>query len=412
MNGRMNALLDEVLICSSLRGDKSKRFSSPRPHHHVNFGGRTRLDDGLVRAHESLSRYNSRLFQQRFLCPSTKPYRGRTLPHLTLSNVLEVTAGNCIAWDDFCRFLQGKVVWITPEVYFCIEDYFAAGFRFPCILSLGPDFPLRSRLGVHIVPDTPAAAATETCDFLARLLATCQQDDRSIEGYSFEEPPPLSGAALSLFFQESRSCLRKVTFKNMALTEDVCRALATMMARLDVELNVRNCRLSDDVSGAFTECLHSDRGPVELISCGIDSQTLANALAGESRVTSVTRIEPARNSPYSADMAVWFTALANNRGLVDSNLQSCPITNENWSVLCESLHAHPTLTSLNLIDTSPRNPEGGKTVLADDQKEVRARALADRMQHDTVLHTNELSSNERDQQIYADMIQPYLETNQ
>jgi hypothetical protein len=45
-------------------------------------------------------------------------------------------------------------------------------------------------------------------------------------------------------------------------------------------------------------------------------------------------------------MAILFTALANNRGLVDLNLQSQPINDENWSVLCQSLQAHPTLTIL------------------------------------------------------------------
>jgi hypothetical protein len=40
----------------------------------------------------------------------------------------------------------------------------------------------------------------------------------------------------------------------MALSKDHCRALATM-SRLDVEVTLHGCRVTDDVAGAFVECL-------------------------------------------------------------------------------------------------------------------------------------------------------------
>jgi hypothetical protein len=76
----------------------------------------------------------------------------------------------------------------------------------------------------------------------------------------------------------------------------------------------------------------------------------------------------------------------------------------NWSILCESLKAHDTLTSLNLHNGTWRN-------LPDDRKTHRTRLLADMVQHNTVLHTINLSERERDEQIYTGLILPYLETN-
>jgi hypothetical protein len=54
-----------------------------------------------------------------------------------------------------------------------------------------------------------------------------------------------------------------------------------------------------------------------------------------------------------ADMAVLFAALATNRVLLDLDLRDCSISDENWSVICESLQLHPSLTKLDLIGAGP-----------------------------------------------------------
>jgi hypothetical protein len=186
----------------------------------------------------------------------------------------------------------------------------------------------------------------------------------------------------------------------MVLSEDHCRALTTM-SRLDVNIVMYHCSLSNGADGAFVECLQSDSGPVELIQCRIDSQILASALTGNSRVTT---FKPGDDSGRTNDtnMAVLFTALANNRGLLNFLLGRCSISNDNWSVLCESLQAHPTLTSLNLI---------AATALSTDQRAQRTRAIAEMMHHNTVLRTIPVSDGYFNQQIFAEMILPFLETN-
>jgi hypothetical protein len=322
------------------------------------------------------------------------------LPGLTIENVWATG----VTWDEFHRFLCHKVVWMTTNVYVS----FQRTYEDPLVLGLGGDF--HTSMLVRVRSGTAAAAATVTCDFLLRLLATCEHHNVIINGCSDGASTPLSGAGLSLFFQESRGSLRQVTLTKMALNADQCLALTTM-SRLDVELRIHICTPADDAAGAFVECLKSDRGPVKLISCEIDSQTIAHALTGDSRVT---KLKPffyyGRSNDAETDVLV--AALANNRGLLHLDLQYCHISDDNWSILCESLKAHPTLTNLNLRFTSPRRPTAGvRNVLTDEQNTHRTRLLAEMMEQNVVLRTIDLSRHEHDEQIYTEEILPYLETN-
>jgi hypothetical protein len=96
-------------------------------------------------------------------------------------------------------------------------------------------------------------------------------------------------------------------------------------------------------------------------------------------------------------------------------LNNLSISDENWTVLCQSLEGHPTLTSLDLTNTRPQAQNGGRgcrrAELSDEQKSLRTRVLEEMMKENRVLLTITLSDSERDDQIYIDMIHPYLETN-
>jgi hypothetical protein len=332
------------------------------------------------------------------------------LPGLTVENVL----ATCTTWDDYRRFLRSKVVWMTTHVYVCSQDM--TGTDDPYVLMLGGDDGTK-RLRVHVVQGTPpavaAAAATATCDFLLRLLATCDKRDLSLQGRDDTAPTPISGAALSLFFQESREDLRKVSLNEMTLNEEQIRALtATTESRPALEVNLSYCSLSDgiDCQNAFVECLQNDRGPTELIMCRIDIQILASALTGNSRVTKL-RLDIYRTVTNAAGKGAIFSALANNKGLVDLDLRNCPIDDDNWTVLCESLKTHPSLISLDLRDTRPTNVLGVAIMLTAEQKTQRTRALAEMMKMNTVLCIMELSESHYDQQIYTEEVRPLLETH-
>jgi hypothetical protein len=323
------------------------------------------------------------------------------LPHLTLEDVLATG----ITWDDFWLFLESKVVWMTLDVYVC-SQYTQIYDR--VVLRIGDDED--TSLFVYVMQGKAAALATATCDCMLRLLATCEKHAVCVEGSSDEESTPISGAGLSLFFIESQSCLRHVTFDSMALSGDLCHALATM-SRLDVELDLRHCSLVDnDAAEAFVECLQSDRGPVELERCRIDCHVLASALVGNSRVT---RLRPDFHWTRTLDTGkgMVFRSLTENKGLVDLDLSGHSIIDENWSVLCEALHGHPTLTSLDLEYTSSRAHNGARIALSTDQRAQRTRAIAELTEVNTILLTVVLADGERDEKIYTQEIIPYLETN-
>jgi hypothetical protein len=323
------------------------------------------------------------------------------LPGLTVENV----RATGVTWEDFHRFLRYKIVWITSEVF--VGSGLIKHRGYPMFFAVGGG---GTRLVVRVVAANAEATATvsATCNFAVRLLATYERPGLYINGRD-NVSSPISGAGLSLFFQESRESLRQVTLECMVLNEDQCLALATM-SRVGVKLEILGCSLSNDAAGAFVECLQSDRGPVELIRCNIESQVLTSALTGNSRVTKFQPIyKRVRNN---ADMAILFAALFNRRGPVNLDISRFHMSHDNWSFLCESLKAHPTLTSLDLRNTMPwRRSCADASVVSDEEKSHRTRLLAETMKENITLHTVHLSEDERDEQIYKESILPYLGMN-
>jgi hypothetical protein len=320
----------------------------------------------------------------------------------------EAVIATGITWEDLCRFLgDHALVWMEPGVYVCASHIFnPPGYR----LFVEFELTNNDRLCVCAArePET-AAATTATCDFLVCLLTSIKRDRTYIAGYA-ENPIPVSGPGLSRFFQESHTKLREVTLAQMTLNEEQIRALATTEFRPTMEVILDRCNLSDDNSchNAFVECLQLGRGPIQLIFCNINCHILAAALEGNSRVT---RLVLARASATDdAERGVIFSSLAANKGLLKLNLNDHSINDENWTILCQSLKGHPTLTSLGLRFTSAR-----RALLyrhqEDKQKAQRTRVLAAMVQENRVLLTIELERHERDDQIYKEMIKPYLETN-
>jgi hypothetical protein len=150
------------------------------------------------------------------------------------------------------------MVWMTPYVYVSSKSI-SNPFDQTVLWLRGDAAAAGSGLNVHVTEGTVPAAATATCEFLLRLLATSELPSVHIHGCHSTVSPPISGAALSLFFQESRICLGKVLFEYVILNEDQSLALATM-SRLDVEVKMRHCGLWNDAVVAFVKCLHTGRG--------------------------------------------------------------------------------------------------------------------------------------------------------
>jgi hypothetical protein len=333
------------------------------------------------------------------------------LPHLTLQEIL--AAGT--KWEDFYRFLgEDQIVWMTPAVYVSSHEnsYIYHHSGDPVVLNVSDDDD--DCLRVHVTEGTASAAATATCDLLVTLLATTDDGAVWMQGNSdvATAPLPVSAVALSAIFQENRDLPRTFTVGFATLNEEQIRALETASSP-DVEVQLHKCSLSGDAAcrEAFVECLQSDGCPIKLKQCTIDCQVLATALAGNSRVTS---LRLPHYWGWEADVTrkgLIFRSFAENKGLVHLDLYGLPISDENLSVLCQSLQVHPTLTSLDLRDTRPRMRTGFVSVFSDEQKAQRTSLVAEMMQTNTLLQTIHNLPREKDQQIYSETILPRLETN-
>jgi hypothetical protein len=145
---------------------------------------------------------------------SRRNRRGRMLGNITELELLPgLTVGNVeaagITWEGLCRFARDsdsdRFLWMTPGGFVfsrCIEYPL-----YPVAVELG------SNSGTLMYVHATTAGAAATCDFMVRLLATSDSDHLFIrEGYTLngDPSPSISGAGLSIFFRESRSCLRKV----------------------------------------------------------------------------------------------------------------------------------------------------------------------------------------------------------
>jgi hypothetical protein len=319
-----------------------------------------------------------------------------------------------ITWGDLFHFLLNKFVWMGPGVYVYrgCNHY----FLYPLVLELGSSNFHGPCLYIYAATGSAAAATTATCDFAVRLLGTIKEEGASINGrfseYSFSAP--ISGPGISRFIQESYAKLRKVTLKNMILNEEQIRALAATEFRPDMKVTLEGCQLLDDngCHDAFIECFQRDNGPTQLISCRIDCHVLAAALEGNSSVTRF-QLSPGDWRAHDAEMVVIFRSLAENKSLVHLDLFGVSISDENLTTLCLSLKGHPTLTTLDLQNTSPRSQYGtrARTELSDEQMAQRTSVVAEMMKENRVLRTITFNDIERDEQIYAETIQPYLETN-
>jgi hypothetical protein len=347
----------------------------------------------------------------------------RRVPEFELVQHLSESAHNILAsgitWKDLLRFLPGKIAWMAPNVYICTEGCTSFLTDFPMVLLLAVNASGQPNLCVHVSGSSPVIAATVTCDFMVCLLATSEdREDVFLKGCPSNNlhavPTPISGAALSHFFQDNsrdNSNFRMVHFSGMALREDQCLAIATMSSRLynnDVEIRLSCCSLAGDGRGAaaatFVDCLQSDRGgPVSLFRCEIRSHILTSVLTGSSRVTRI-------KLGYPVLMSLLFgTVLASNRGLVDLDLRCHSISDKSWSILGQSLEQHPTLISLDLRDTRPTRQASEEVMF--EQKIKRTRAIADLLEQNIILQTVHLSEQEREGRIYVELIQPRLEMN-
>jgi hypothetical protein len=348
--------------------------------------------------------------------PSTRFKGGRTtglpqnftevefLPYLTTEDILASTG---ITWNDFRRFAHDKLVWMTPGAYIISSEHHFGGL-YPIAVEVGAKDET-SGMCVRVRSGTASTqTASATCNFLICLLASSEKRAIYMKGSS-RPLLPISGPVLSQLFDHSRGSLREVTLRDMIFDEEHITVLASSPLQ---ELVLRGCRFSDDEAcrNAFRHWLQDSRGPTEMNRCVIDSDVLSEAMRGNSRLGKLLLSPERASTADDCEMSLLVSALADNKGLTHFDAFWYAISDENWSILCRSLQKHPTLASVDLACTGPKNP-AGKRLFTEEQKNNRTLALAKVMQTNTMINTIRLFPGEFDELIFAESIQPRLEAN-
>jgi hypothetical protein len=236
------------------------------------------------------------------------------------------------------------------------------------------------------------------CDILLQLLTTCESRTIMLAADYASNDFPVSGLALSHFLMHSNRTLKVLRVNSLRLDACHCHAIDTS-TRMDLQIDLNeDVEVTDLGENILLESIRQNRGPTGLHSVDLVGHRLADALRGNSRVTSF--------SPYDSNdetALALFQALAENEGLVKFDLCQFTISDENWDTLRQSVSRNSKLEILNLSDIG----QG----LAGVEKTRRTQAIIDALRVNTVLHTIGSQSNDWDFEIMDNMVRPRLLVN-
>jgi hypothetical protein len=177
------------------------------------------------------------------------------------------------------------------------------------------------------------------------------------------------------------------------------------LTRTDLQINLIDCEPTESGEIVLLESIRQNRGPTQLCGCRIDARDLADALRGNSSVTSL--VPPVEVS--DEDKLVLVQALAETEGLVTLDWSSAPpITDEIWIALWRSVTHHPKLEKITLREIYSSTWRDGTT---DVQKILRMQVMVDALRINTVLHTVELHRVDFDEEILDSTVYPLLLAN-
>ncbi len=159
-------------------------------------------------------------------------------------------------------------------------------------------------------------------------------------------------------------------------------------------------------ASALSGGLGRNQGPTKLDLCRIDNSVLADGLRGNSRLKVFRAVMS--NSPENSnrEFLELSDAVRENKGLVDLDLGHAHHTsNEMWGAICDSLKTHPTLEVLDLRGAHAVAPSVPAVLKS------RVQTLVDMMKVNMSIHTLKLDVHYYEQQLFEDLVIPYLETN-
>jgi hypothetical protein len=329
-----------------------------------------------------------------------------------------------VTWKDFLSFCELRLIWLTPEVFITVEESFAAtGFDigYQYLFAIKDVFKSWIEAKDFKIYAATAAHAIAIFDGVFRLLATsdstslclsCHDGSNLMSSPENSETPrlflfPVPGPVLSryLISQQSTTSLKELRLEDMTLDRDHCIALESN-DRTDLEIELSNCKLTDEGTQAFLESQRRDKGPDKLLNCKMDVAVLAEAVRGN---TSLKSLKPCGGLDHdqlsSGDFETLAKALKENEGLVTLDLAGQPIIEESWRIILKSIQNHPSLQVLDLHLTPSSRRMSAAT------KTERMLAIVKMLQVNTIILKIHMLLHECDKQVLQDLINPRLQLN-
>jgi hypothetical protein len=228
---------------------------------------------------------------------------------------------------------ENTVLWLTPHAAVMRES----GRGILDFKVDGKDIDAWDRSPEHL---------SEICDVVLRLLAASAVHSVHLHNWGRQDVALINTASLAFLMEQSQS-LETLTLVSLELDESHCRILG-VHSRPDLEILLSECELKGAAAEALAEVLGSNQGPTELHSYAIDNMVFANGLRGNSRLKSLTPYSSGSREFDNRQVLAIASALRENEGLVDLDLNSCWMSDETWGAVCDSLKTHPTLEVLDL----------------------------------------------------------------
>jgi hypothetical protein len=309
-------------------------------------------------------------------------------------------------WSGFYSWARGKIVWISPDVFFDMTSFatdFQRDYRPFLKVSTIPNEDDTSKVSKSLwLFASSEAHATVASYLLLQLLTTCESREVSLRKCNSDCEFQIPGLAFSHFLVNSHD-LRVLRLDNLYLDVCHCRAIDDL-AGTNLQIELIDCVPTEFGESVLVESIRRNRGPTKLIQCRIDTLCLAEALRGNNMVNSLDL----HASCSDEDKLVLVQALSENEGLVTLRLNSAPVTDESWIALLRSVARHPTHEKIVLRDRYSMTWRDGTT---DAQKTLRSQALTDALHTNTVLHTVTPIRDDFDEEIWDNTIHPLFLAN-
>jgi hypothetical protein len=336
------------------------------------------------------------------------------------------------AWSEFLSQIREHVVWTDDQAFVCAAEQVGWKIGYRRFFSLtvttrsNNSAPSSTHSSTKLYVWAPCVqAAVATCDIILQLLTNCSSDIYSVLWMSMAGNLiefPVSAGILAAYLEHQKQSL--FTMESFTLSTELCSVLATLETSCDIIIELSRCRFrSDTAARCLAESLcNSDVGPkFQWTQCDVDFRHVATALAGISRLTS---IKLSRGScPYigptkclsDTELALIFKALGKNQGLLELDLSSQPVCDNNFFTLGQSLTNHATLQVLDLSATQHWKAVSSRHFAATESKGRRPaglQAVNTILQLNTELHTVHLSSlSVSDQDFVHCTVRPRLRFN-